>query len=49
MGKFKIITKVSIKSAAMCRAFIKESPVFIGLTGLTVVVVLGLDVGGTSR
>ena len=49
MGKFEIITKVSIKAAAMWRAFIKKSPVFIGLTGLTVVIVLGLGVGGTSR
>lgn len=47
MGKFNFITKVSGKASALWRGFIKKSPVFIVLTGLTVVSVLGLGVGGT--
>ena len=47
MGKIDIKTKVSDKAAALWKGFIKRGSVFIGLTGLTVVGVLGLGVGGT--
>jgi hypothetical protein len=47
MGKIDIKTKVSDKVSALWRGFIKKSPVFIVLTSLTVVSVLGLGVGGT--
>jgi len=47
MGKIEIKTKVSEKVSALWKGFVKKSPVFIGLTGLTVVSVLGLGVGGT--
>ena len=48
MGNKDIKTKLSDKAAAKWKGFIKKSPVFIGLTGLTVVSVLGLGVGGTT-
>jgi hypothetical protein len=47
MGKIDIIGKVSGKATAWWRGFVRKSPVFIALTGLTVVSVLGLGVGGT--
>jgi len=47
MGKFDIMTKVFGKATAMWRNFIKRSPLFIVLTLLTGVSVLGLGVGGT--
>jgi hypothetical protein len=47
MGKIGIKTKVSDKATAFWKVFIKKSPVFIVLSSLTVVSVLGLGVGGT--
>jgi hypothetical protein len=47
MGKFEIMNKVSSKATALWGAFIKKGPVFIALTGVTLLSVLGLGVGGT--
>jgi hypothetical protein len=47
MGKLDLVTKFSGRVNAIWGAFIKRSPVFIVLSGLTVVSVLGLGVGGT--
>jgi hypothetical protein len=47
MGKFIVISKVLDEVAALWRAFLEKSPVFIALSGLSVVGVLGLGVGGT--
>lgn len=47
MGKINTISKVSGKATALWKGFIKKSPVFVVLTSLTVVGVLGLGVGGT--
>jgi hypothetical protein len=47
MGKTDIKTKVSDKATALWKGFMRKSPVFIVLTSLTVVSVLGLGVGGT--
>jgi hypothetical protein len=47
MGKFDIISKVAGKATVLWKGFIKKSPVYIVLSSLTVVSVLGLGVGGT--
>jgi hypothetical protein len=47
MGRLDFFTNVPGRVNPIWRAFIKRSPAFIALTGVTVVSVLGLGVGGT--
>jgi hypothetical protein len=47
MGKVKLLAGLKSRASALWNRFLKKSPLFIALTGLTVVSVFGLGVGGT--